>query len=349
MAKINDMIEIVGKKFKLKNKMACFDLDNTLIQTKSGKTFPVDIEMDWKFNKNVKEKLKEYYENNFCIIIISNQKGLKTKQQITMWRNKLIEIEKQLGIPIMVYGSIDMNIYRKPNIGIWDILKKSNVDMTESFYCGDAMGRDSDFSDTDIKFAINCGLRFIAPETIFLNMTIKLPTKFDYFDFNNFEKKPNNITYTKDKDLIIFVGYPGSGKSTFINNYLVKNNYSYISLDELKTQAKCIILLKKYMTENLKIAIDMTNPTRETRMKYIEIANTYDYNVRCFKMTTTFYHALHNNMYRYLYMNSKFVPMIAYHIYNKKYEEPDMSEGYYEIKDINPEIPDKTNYYLYLF
>ena len=54
MAKINDMIEIIGKKFKLKNKMACFDLDNTLIGTKSGKTFPVDIETDWKFNKNVK-------------------------------------------------------------------------------------------------------------------------------------------------------------------------------------------------------------------------------------------------------------------------------------------------------
>ena len=48
--------------------------------------------------------------------------------------------------------------------------------MEESFYCGDAAGRPKtdtrpkDFSDSDIKFAANAGLKFMTPEELFLNL-----------------------------------------------------------------------------------------------------------------------------------------------------------------------------------
>jgi bifunctional polynucleotide phosphatase/kinase len=49
------------------------------------------------------------------------------------------------------------------------------IDMKESFYCGDAAGRPKtdtrpkDFSDSDIKFASNVGLKFFTPEELFLD------------------------------------------------------------------------------------------------------------------------------------------------------------------------------------
>jgi bifunctional polynucleotide phosphatase/kinase len=65
--------------------------------------------------------------------------------------------------------------YRKPAVGTFEHLKKDifpglEIDMKESFYCGDAAGRPKtatrpkDFSDSDIKFAANVGLKFMTPE-----------------------------------------------------------------------------------------------------------------------------------------------------------------------------------------
>lgn len=45
-----------------------------------------------------------------------------------------------------------------------------SIDMKKSFYCGDAAGRPKvgskpkDFSDSDLKFALNIGVKFFTPE-----------------------------------------------------------------------------------------------------------------------------------------------------------------------------------------
>ncbi len=350
----NDYVEIISNDFKLKNNIAFFDLDFTLIRPKNGKKFPSDQETDWEFMyQNIKQILDNYIKNDYCILIISNQKKLGDKD-LNGWVKKIESIIKLLKIPIKVYASIEDNIYRKPNLGFFNFVK-SKINLDKSFFCGDALGRDGDYSDTDLKFALNAGLKIFSPENIFLNDNTPVCNIIDYakyFDFNIKNKLPNKIKYDHDKDVIIMVGYPGSGKSTFVNKYLLKEDYHVLSLDSLKTKSKLLKEYENLLKLNKKIVIDNTSPTKESRKILIDLARIYNYNIRCLHMKTTENHALHNNMYRYLYKNSNKVPIVVYRTYSKNFEKPTISEGFYEVSEINPSIPNKKlepEYFNYLY
>lgn len=82
--------------------------------------------------------------------------------------------------------------YRKPALGMWKyclekVFTGQKVDMEGSFYCGDAAGRPAsgtrkkDFTDTDIKFAKNIGIRFLTPEQFFLDEKEEVAPKIDSF------------------------------------------------------------------------------------------------------------------------------------------------------------------------
>lgn len=340
-------VHIYPKKYIKRKAIACFDIDGTIIKTKSGKKFARD-KYDWTFwSDNVKEKLHSLKKH--AIIFFTNQKGLQKKEdKLNNWLDKCLDILNELNLPVQVYVATGNNRYRKPSLGMWDLVEKEwkNIDKERSFYCGDAAGRKGDFSDSDRKFALNIGIDFFTPEEFFYTLSDKQEYKMDKLDFSVYKKnkQPNIQNFIVDgQQLVIMVGYPGSGKSTLANKIAKKyKKFIVVNQDTCKTLSKCIKLAKQALNDNKSVIIDNTNSTRKTRMKYLNIkVNSHKTLIH---MTTPIKIAQHNNKYReYITKGeNKRVPDVVYYTFRKKYEPPDEQQydKLFEIKfTINKNTP----------
>lgn len=348
--------------FIFTTKLAMFDLDSTLVVPKIGKQGKAKVfsinSSDWKFLfPNVKQTLQKYANDGYSIIIISNQGGISSgKQTAKDWFNKIDQIQKELEIELYVFCSIGHNKYRKP-YPTWfnEFIPKniySKIDRKLSFYCGDACGRNTDFSDTDYKFALNCMVRFKTPEYFFTGEIQKIP-KINYPNIFNFnvtdEFNPNTFVPNKNKEIILMIGFQGSGKSYVANTIKEKYNYIVINQDTLKSKSKCLKLIKESISNSQSIVIDQTNPNKEKRKEFINIAKLYNYEVRAILMTTSRELSKHNNYFRHIISGIQIVPEIAYNIYNSKFQNPELSEGFTEIIKMHPSKPKNFNYYFYLY
>lgn len=184
-------------------KIAAFDLDGTLVDTKTGLKFARGAS-DWRWwtpkdsNKLiVMDKLKQLAADKYIIVIFTNQGGvvaLKTSKSYLAFTGRVNNVLKELNtdkeVPgifvfaspkkpssknqkISVSSDEDYAIMRKPNIGMWNELVKYfedqdyAIDTSNSFFVGDAAGRSNDFLDSDKMFARNVNLQFKIPEEIF--------------------------------------------------------------------------------------------------------------------------------------------------------------------------------------
>jgi bifunctional polynucleotide phosphatase/kinase len=345
------VIHYKSDNFKYMNNVACFDIDGTLIKTKSGKTFPINgTDWEWLYD-NIKISIEELYKNKYCIIFISNQYILKTDEQLTEWQSKINKMIQHLDVPILVYASRQKDKFRKPLPSIWRNFIIPNIkklDYDKSFYCGDAMGRKDDHSDCDIKFAFNCNLTFILPEELFLNHP-KIEKNIKYIDFpkNKLDESLFDKFKNIDKTMIIMVGYPASGKS-YISKLLEKYNFIRINQDVLNTKKKCLDKTIDCLKKNINCIIDNTNPTKDKRKEYIDLAKKYNYDVYCINMTTSYDLSQHNNIYRYWINNTGLIPAVVYNKFRKDYEEPSCDEGIKEIITTSCGLIDEPDYAMFM-
>ena len=151
-------------------KVLITDLDGTLIETKSGKTFP-ENEDDWKFRKYIKEAIQEY--NPKYILIVSNQGGIeKGYVDEHKFFGKLCDIRDKMenwGDYIIRFSYCTSNDPackdRKPNTGMIDFFRTDFIGGTDfsrrqALMIGDASGLEGQFSDTDLQCARNAGIRY---------------------------------------------------------------------------------------------------------------------------------------------------------------------------------------------
>lgn len=119
-------------------------------------------------------------------------------------------------------------------------------------------------------------------------------------------------------EMVLMIGYPGSGKSTLVSQM----THSVISGDVLKTPAKMIQSARSKLQHGNSVVIDATNPSKEHRAKYINLAKEFNIPVRCIHVTTSFEESMRRNKTRTVPVSK-----IAYYIFRKKFEEPTGDEG----------------------
>ena len=359
------------------SKIVSFDLDQTLIQTKSGKLFGKDAN-DWKWlNDKVVPQLQQEVSNGCKIVIFSNQNGLLSNGLIIIERmnefiDKIEQISKQLeqhNVFIQVFVALECNLYRKPTTGMWKLLEQNNNSITiqkeVSIYVGDAAGRIDikrknkriDFGCCDRQFAKNVGITFFTPEEYFEKKTIQ-PFEWDDCDMKeqqillqneslmnkisfSFESSHKNIIVENcstnemkqnTKEIILFVGYPCCGKTSFYHKYLKQYEYELITPKLFQSSQLCIDKCIEIL-QTKSIVIDDTNHEKEMRIDYIILAKELGLSIRCFFFSISFQICHHLEEYQRL-STSNYHFQSSLKSFNKKLYQPSEKEGFSSIIEI---------------
>ena len=137
--------------------------------------------------------------------------------------------------------------------------------------------------------------------------------------------------------MVIMCGAPGSGKSTFCANYLP--THVRVNRDTLKTKQKCYKVAEQNMQQGKSVVIDNTNPTKQDRKYFIDLAKKYNYKLRCFQMLTQKDVCFHNDYQRVANDQRKHLSgkagSIPIHTFFKYKQAPGKDEGFEEVNKVN--------------
>uniref|UniRef100_A0A673IMI7 Bifunctional polynucleotide phosphatase/kinase-like n=1 Tax=Sinocyclocheilus rhinocerous TaxID=307959 RepID=A0A673IMI7_9TELE len=350
------------------SKIAGFDVDGCIITTKSGKVFPTSPD-DWRILfPEIQPRLASLLKTGYKVVFFTNQMGIsRGKLRPEVFKSKVEDILQTLQLPIQVFASTAPGIYRKPVIGMWEHLcEKVNHFFMFFLACTDAAGRPAnwapgkkkkDFSCSDRLFALNIGLQFHTPEEYFLGWK---PAQFSLpeFDPRKLDSKrrlydPPDASLTSTKqEVIVAVGFPGSGKSTLFQTHIIPKGYAYVNRDILGSWQQCVSACERALKEGRSVAVDNTNPDPESRKRYIDVSQSAGVPCRCFNFTASLEQAKHNNRFREMVPSAtKHVPVndMVIHSYRKKFVAPSLSEGFSEILQIHfvPSFSDKRSELLF--
>jgi bifunctional polynucleotide phosphatase/kinase len=356
-----------------KKRLVGFDLDSTLIKTKSGSKFAKD-EQDWEWwDPAVLKKLVRLAELGIDVCVITNQ-SLKP-DKIPQFKKKIEAIwlaavgkdgEVLIGTVYVALGP-----YRKPGSLIYELHLAS---WPVFMFVGDAAGRPGDFADSDRRFAYNVAARatlvnpgarisFKTPEEFILGQDAivgEWTPRFDvreYLDSWKGDETERVPLPTGVKIIFILIGPPASGKSTLTAGLV---GAKIISKDKHGKRA-VTEFIRAVSDEEPLIVIDDTNPSKSSREKYLSSTSVTSYKVvallTCaYRSKSTLFNLAKKSerseqidLVKHLgrvRVNAairanrpyQMIPDVAYNVYNSKFEYPTKSEGFTEIVSI-PFIP----------
>lgn len=355
-----------------RTKVAAFDLDSTLITSASGKKFSNDPS-DWKWwDPTVPAKLRSIYQDGYRVIILSNQNGLSLHREpgakgpdntkrVAPFKQKISAVLTQLDIPTSIYAATAKDVFRKPRTGMWwelcDDYHLEDVDKEASIFVGDAGGRVAvpasagkkavakDFSCSDRNFAYNAGIKYQTPEEFFLG---EKPREFSRdFDVSSYTASDNHsqaddVIFEKKnpKDIVLFCGPPGAGKSTFYWRYLKPLGYERVNQDILKSKDKCFKAARDHLEDGEPVAVDNTNPDPEVRGQWVDLAKKVGVPIRCVWFNTPLGIAEHNDTVRAMNkdMNPEArtaLPKLAFNGFASRFKQPKTNEGFQDVVEVD--------------
>lgn len=308
------------------SKVAAFDFDGCLV----GKMWH-DTACPMMFSE-IPAIFAALHQAGFKICILSNQGEIGRASQdrdqvISKIKSRFDSFLKQVGIPCLVIASTTSDEYRKPQTGMFELVIE-NSPVTEGFYVGDAAGRPGDFSDSDLRFAQNLNLPFFNETEFFRDKAYRKFISSEIHETAHVPKGAVSFSPSDRQEMLLMVGYPGSGKSTFTSS-LDTQFYTTVHGDDYKSDKKRIAKAVKSVLETGKsVVVDVTNRNIESRAYYSVIAQELNIPVRVVWMSTPYETCVTRNNSR---EDLKKVPMIAMYRFRKDFEEPTSSEGFDEI------------------
>ena len=345
----NIIYKINPSLIKKKCKIAFFDLDHTLIKPLQGRVHARDSNDITLWNPIVPDKLLELSQNNFKLVLVTNQNEiLENSKKNEIWNGKLDFLKKNLFYQkFSIIASVKKDCHRKPNLGLFHFLEektKLKLDMTQSIMVGDAAGRiktanhKKDFACSDRMWAANLGIKFYTPEEFFLG---EEPRKFvmprlSHILFPGSESEKKTLELKKKEALkyqvIILYAPPASGKSRLAKEFET-HGYHLINQDTLKTKMKCIKKMNELLNSNpeSKIVLDNTNSKLAYRSSFTQILNSRKIKYCAVIIDTSKEQCFFLNNFRCKLEKKDLLPDVTIHSHFKYREEPKLSEGYKKI------------------
>ncbi|GAA5934840.1 hypothetical protein JCM3775_001650 [Rhodotorula graminis] len=275
-------------------KIAAFDIDGTIIRTKSGNGIP-SSSFDWEFcGPEIVPKLRATYRDGYALILLSNQASSQPSLADN-FRKKAPFVARKIGVPLRIMACFDFDECRKPVSGMWDALVgRFNgglaVDYSASFYVGDAAGRPADHADTDRKFALNAGVRFLTPEQFFLgrpeDRNFELWGWYPH-GYDHALAPPHELLDTTTPlgpldtpEVVLLVGPRAIGKTSYASR-LERLGYVVFTLPKLSTSTSSLApSLHAALAHTLAIdakglVIDGSLPTRKARAQVLAAVRSF--------------------------------------------------------------------------
>lgn len=328
-----------------------FDLDHTLIATRSGRVHP-DTRSDWKWwHDDVPDRLRALAdEPRTLLVVVTNQSGAAAEPRRALLLGRIENVCRELGVPLCVLVATADSAHRKPQTGAWRFFTRVVVEHALPYlFVGDAAGRPAgwaprkkkDFSDSDRKCAVNLGCPFKTPEEFFLGTPpATLPPLPDWGAWLDAQPEQDVGAWgSRDgqQEVVVLVGQPASGKSSLAARVFAPAGYTVVSRDELGTAPRVLKAVRSALSSGDAVVVDNTNPTVAARKPFVDAARAAGVPVRALVVATDPAVAAHLNGFRAA-TTGKHVPQVAINTYASKYTPPSMGEGFDAVHVVVPPV-----------